>query len=63
MIASGKIKLECNGNAMTLKAGPRVVTILPGQPHRFKGLKDSVIMEISTYHSDSDVVRLEESKA
>ena len=62
LIASGKIRLECDGTVMTLKAGPKVVTILPGQPHRFKGLKESVIMEISTHHQDSDVVRIEPSK-
>ena len=62
LIAIGKIRLECDGTVVTLKAGPKVVTILPGQPHRFKGLKASVIMEISTHHKDSDVVRLAESK-
>ena len=33
-----------------------------GQPHRFKGLEDSVIIEFSTHHLDSDSYRLEESK-
>lgn len=63
LIAIGKIRLEYDGSTMTLKAGPKVVTILPGKPHRFKALKNSAILEISTHHKDSDVIRMEASKA
>ena len=35
------------------------VRIRPHTPHRFGGLKDSVIIEISTHHEDSDSYRIE----
>ncbi len=63
LVASGKIRLEYGKEILTLKAGPKAVTILPGMPHRFKGLKDSTIMEVSTHHENSDVVRIEASRA
>ena len=37
-------------------------TILPEQKHSFFGLKHTVILEVSTFHSDEDVVRLAPSK-
>ena len=63
MIAIGKVRLELGQQVFTMKAGPKTITIPPGVPHRFKGLKQSSILEISTHHEDSDVVRLEESRA
>jgi mannose-6-phosphate isomerase-like protein (cupin superfamily) len=36
-----------------------VLRIPPGVPHRFSGLEDSVIIEISTHHEDSDSYRIE----
>jgi mannose-6-phosphate isomerase-like protein (cupin superfamily) len=44
-----------------------LMTIQPGQPHRFWLEKEverpCIIYEVSTHHDDEDVVRLEESKA
>lgn len=57
--AMGKVKLEYGDKTVKLK---EPVTILPGIPHRFTGLKQSTILEVSTFHSDEDVVRIEESK-
>ena len=37
-------------------------TLSPNTPHSFYGITDAVILEISTPHSDDDVVRLTESK-
>ena len=37
-------------------------TINPNTPHSFYGVTDAVILEVSTPHSDEDVVRLNESK-
>lgn len=40
-------------------------TIMPKTPHRFSSANDSpaTIWESSTHHEDTDVVRIEESKA
>ena len=41
------------------------ITLQPGQPHRFwveTQHEECVIYEVSTHHSDDDVVRLEESR-
>ena len=62
MVAIGKIRLELGDQVLTMKAGPKMVTILPGVQHRFKALKSSSILEVSTHHRDEDVVRLEVSK-
>jgi len=35
------------------------VRIFPGMKHRFSGLEDSVILEASTHHEDSDSYRVE----
>lgn len=37
------------------------IRIVPGVSHRFSGLEDSVIIESSTHHEDSDSYREEES--
>jgi D-lyxose ketol-isomerase len=40
------------------------ITLAPFTPHRFRSVGgDAVIVEASTFHSDEDVVRLEESRA
>ena len=48
-----------------LKGWARDAIHLPnGVPHRFMAKsEDALVVEFSTYHSDEDVVRLEESKA
>lgn len=35
--------------------------IMPKTPHRFSSLEGAMISEVSTMHSDEDVVRIEES--
>ena len=60
---SGQSWLYLEGEEYMLNkfAGPK--TVLPGQKHLFHGLSDdAVILEISTYHSEDDVVRLTDSK-
>ena len=63
MVATGKIRLEHGKAVDVMRAGPKVVTILPGTPHRFKALKQSSLLETSTHHDDEDTVTIEESKA
>ena len=39
-----------------------VITLMPGTPHAFQGMtQGATLLEISTSHSDEDVVRLTES--
>ena len=63
ILVTGKISLECGDDRIILRPGPKAVTIPSGIYHRFKALKESVIMEISTHHEDTDVIRLEASTA
>ena len=35
--------------------------IPPGLPHRFSSLRGCILLEVSTHHDDSDVIRLEPS--
>lgn len=57
-IIEGKVLLEHDGKMKILKTGD-IQRIEPGQKHRFTGLKNSKIIEFSTYHEDSDSYREE----
>ena len=59
-IESGKVKMEYDGTVRDMLPGESI-TILPGKFHRFSGYENSVISEASTFHSDDDVVREEDS--
>lgn len=61
-ILEGIIKMIINGEEHILMPHTRPRTIEMGDKHSFTALQPSVIMEVSTTHDDSDVVRLEESK-
>jgi len=57
-IESGKVLMEIEGEVRILNPGD-FVKIIPGVKHRFSGLEDSLIIEISTFHEDSDSYRVE----
>lgn len=57
-ILDGKVLMEVGTEIQTMKEGD-VVHILPKVYHRFTGLEDSRIIEISTLHFDSDSYRKE----
>lgn len=59
----GQVGLNIEGKDYRLNPFSKPKTIKPGQLHSFRGLADAVILEISTHHDDSDVVRLTESRA
>jgi len=68
IVLSGKVNLETlqfkeNGEKTvnTLKAG-NSYRILPDLFHRFSSKLGALILEVSTTHSDEDVIRLEESR-
>lgn len=68
IVHSGKVLLEYQAKwGGKLKTSSRVMTtgdrmrIPPGLEHRFTGLEDSVIYEISTHHIEEDSYRSEPS--
>ena len=56
-ILSGALVLELIGDSIILKKGD-AYRLVPNTVHRFSGLEDSEILEISTHHEDSDSYRL-----
>lgn len=59
----GQVGLHIDGKDYMLNAFARPKTIEPGVPHCIVGLGKGInkILEVSTHHSDEDVVRLNES--
>ena len=57
-IDSGKVLMEIEGEKRIMGFGESVL-IKPGEKHRFSGLENSTIIEISTHHEDSDSYRVE----
>ena len=57
-IDKGKVLMEVGDETKVIEKGD-VVRIKPNIKHRFSGLSDSVIIEISTHHEDSDSYREE----
>ncbi len=60
-VPDGEVVLTIEGKDYILDPYARPKTIMPGEKHKFFGLKKSVIIEVSTHHSDNDVFRLTES--
>jgi quercetin dioxygenase-like cupin family protein len=42
----------------TLRPGDKI-RIYPGVAHRFKAINDSIILEVSTHHDETDSIRIE----
>lgn len=59
-VLEGKIKLELFGETKILEQGESI-RLKPYTLHRFTGIKDSKIIEISTHHEDSDSHRIKDS--
>lgn len=57
-IQKGMVLMEINGEKKVMAEG-EAVRIKPNTKHRFSGLKDSLIIEISTHHEDADSYRQE----
>ena len=58
----GYATLTIEGKEYLLAPFTRPKTIEPGEKHKFTGIEQCVIMEVSTEHNEDDVVRLTESK-
>lgn len=61
VITKGHVRLEKNKEILHLREGA-FVRLEPGTIHRFTGVEDSIIMEVSTHHDEKDNYRLEKSK-
>jgi len=59
----GQATLTIEGKDYMLNPYSRPKTIKPGQLHGFRGIIDSLILEISTHHDDKDVYRISGSKS
>lgn len=61
LVTSGHIRLEKGDETIHMMPGS-FVRIPPGITHRFRGIQDSEILEISTHHTEADSYRIEESR-
>lgn len=61
LVTKGRMRLELGDETMTLGEGD-FVRIPPGTKHRFAGLDDTLIVEISTHHEEDDSYRIEKSR-
>lgn len=63
LVIAGECDMQVGLNEIRRMVRGEFQRILPGIPHRFKAINGKcVIVEAGTPHSDSDVVRLENSK-
>ena len=61
LVTKGHVRFEKDGEVLHLREGG-FVRIAPGVKHRFAGIEDSLIVEVSTYHDEADSYRIEESR-
>jgi len=54
--------LTIEGKEYMLAPFTRPKTIEPGEKHCFEGITNTIILEVSTYHDEDDVVRLSKSR-
>ena len=60
LVEKGVVELELPDWQGQLREGEMAI-VYPGEAHRFASLEGAVILEVSTHHDDSDVIRLEPS--
>lgn len=60
-LTQGHVRLEADGKVIHMRAGD-FTRIKPGTKHRFRGIEDSIIIEVSTHHEEADSYRIEESR-
>jgi mannose-6-phosphate isomerase-like protein (cupin superfamily) len=61
VVTQGHIRLELGSEVHHLYPGS-FMRIPPKTPHRFTGIEDSLITEVSTHHDEADSFRLEKSR-
>lgn len=60
-LLKGEVKVELLGKTIYLKEG-NSTRIKPNNVHRITAVVDSIILEVSTHHEDSDTYSLQEGK-
>ena len=60
-VLSGYIILELNGERYSMSPGD-AIRVFPGDVHRFTGITDADILEISTRHYEEDSYRITKSE-
>jgi mannose-6-phosphate isomerase-like protein (cupin superfamily) len=61
LVTVGHVRLELGDEVLHLRPGS-FARVPQNTLHRFAGIEDSVIIEVSTHHEDSDSYRTEESR-
>jgi len=61
LVTKGYVRMEVGDEVLFMRPG-QFVRIHPKVQHRFRGLEDSEILEISTEHKEEDSYRVEESR-
>lgn len=59
---SGEVCLTVGGKEYRLNPFSRPKTIKPNQLHLFTGITEAILLEVSSHHSDADVIRETESR-
>lgn len=60
LVTKGHVRMELDGEVSHMRPG-NFVRLSPGTVHRFTGMEDSEIIEVSTTHFEEDSYRLETS--
>lgn len=61
VVTKGHVRLELEDKVVHMRVG-NFMRITPGSKHRFTGVEDSIIIEVSTHHEESDSYRIENAK-
>jgi D-beta-D-heptose 7-phosphate kinase/D-beta-D-heptose 1-phosphate adenosyltransferase len=61
LVTLGHVRFELGDEILHMMPGS-FIRVSPGVKHRFRGMEDSEILEISTHHSEEDSYRIEESR-
>ncbi|MBI2623047.1 MAG: cupin domain-containing protein [Candidatus Liptonbacteria bacterium] len=61
LVTAGHVRLELGDEVLHLRPGT-FVRVPPNTRHRFAGIEDSAIIEVSTHHDEADSFRIEESR-
>lgn len=63
LVTKGHVRMEVDDKVLHMREG-NFIRIIPGTVHRFRGIEDSEILEISTHHMEEDSYRIkgEESR-
>jgi D-beta-D-heptose 7-phosphate kinase/D-beta-D-heptose 1-phosphate adenosyltransferase len=61
LVTKGHVRVELDDELLYLRPG-NFIHVLPEMKHRFRGLEDSEMVEISTHHDEADSYRIEESR-